>query len=472
MLKNVTLLPTTQNGKRTWLLLGPGNEPVEPFSVFVKSISRANSRNTVEAYSRNLAQFFDYLYEASAALQSSGSGALTQGMLLDVIEAYDEFLVYGQNSGNEIAQLVAQTLPSPFNSRQTSATKHAPVRRFLELSDKIHGQIKELVGNGLLVRHESSDQLIDTGKVRVAPSGPQRKALLANSMLAGVIAGGSKLIPNAILQTVQPQTSFDESRAFPFDQIEDFIRELPSHRDKAFYSLLAASGCRTHEGLQILFDDIDFEKRDLCLVDPKTRPRCDSYLYLTPLEREKLAWKGRNTSRTLMIEPFASLFFEELAAYLKTEYIPHGFHRFVFQYRHRKLRGRPFFLSDSETRSELFHKTVLASGIEQNVHGPHSLRHAYGTYLLNYFPRINGSYGLGIGVVQQMMGHTDLRSTQQYARHDQDLIRAELEFANNMVFGRGSPKSLIQMKLNALNSQVLQLESQLKKEQLEGRVVN
>lgn len=465
MLKNVTLLPDSKNGKCTWKLLGPTGVLNESFSIFANSISRTKSKNTLNNYCRHLAQFFDYLFEASTALHLlRGDTSLTSGVLLDIIEAYDEYLVYGKDSGNEIAKIVASTMPSPRNTRQTSALKHAPVRTFLKLSDKIHKQTLELINAGLLQQKEESTSLVDTKSLRVPPSAPQRQALLGNSMLAGVIAGGSKLVPSALLPTVTPQTAFDNSRAFPFDRIEEFINAMPFHRDKAFYSLLAASGCRTHEGLQLLFDDIDVDRREVHLIDPATRPNCKSYLYLTPDERYSLAWKGRTTQKTLLIEPFASMFFDELASYLQKEYIPHGLHRFVFQYRHKFLKGRPFFLSDSDSRLELFHKKVNACGIEQAIHGPHSLRHAYGTYLLNYFPKIDGSHGLNIGVVQQMMGHAELKSTQKYARHDQELIELELRFANAMVFGRGFTKSLVQMKIDALNSQLLKLDGELKAE--------
>ena len=467
MLKNVTLLPDSKNGKRTWTLLGPTGVPNEPFSIFANSISKQLSRNTLDNYCRHLAQFFDYLFEASISINLfSASGLLTSGTLLEIIEAYDEYLVYGEDSGSEIAKIVSRTLPSPRNTRQTCSLKHAPLRKFLRLSDKIHHQTVELVNAGLIQNQHSSQSLIDMELLRVPPSMLQRQALLGNSMLAGVISGGVRLIPSAILPTVNPQTPFDEGRAFPYDRIVEFITKLPSHRDKAFYSLLAASGARKHEGLQVLWDDIHVEEREVVLVDPVSRPNCQSYLYLTPEERSKLSWKGRTTQKTMLIEPFASIFFNELAEYLQHEYIPHGLHRFVFQYRHTAFEGRPFFLSDSDTHLELFHKTAKECGIDQSVHGPHSLRHAYATYLLNYFPCIDGGFGLNMGVVQQMMGHADLKSTQKYARHDKDLIMAELRYANAMLFGKGFTKSLLQMKLEALNAQVLKVEADVKAEQI------
>jgi integrase len=221
--------------------------------------------------------------------------------------------------------------------------------------------------------------------------------------------------------------------------------------------------------LQILFDDIDFVNGTVLLIDPAERPNHASYLYLSPGEREVLAWKGRTTAQTMLIEPFASRFFEELEAYLKTEYVPHGLHRFVFQYldtRENRL-GRPFLLSDPESRLEVFKKAAERSGINESVKGPHSFRHAYGTYLLNYFPRKNGEYGLPMVLVQQLMGHAEIKSTEKYARHDKDLYAAEVAHANLMVFGKGVPKSILELKKEALQSQLRKIEKLLIEENME-----
>jgi integrase len=467
MLKNVSLLAEGKNGRQTWKLLGPTGVPNEPFSTFANSIARRMSRNSVATYCRHLAQFFDYLYEASSSVHIfTDSHLLTPDALVEIIEAYSEYLVFGADSGNEIARIVSNTMPSPRNTSQTCSLKHAPVRKFLKLSDKIHRQTIELVNAGLIQENPSAQLMIDLRRLQDSPSQSQRKALVGNSMLAGVIAGGVKLLPSALLPVVNSQVSFDESRAFPYDMIEGFIDKLPSHRDKALYNLLAASGCRKHEALQVLWDDISVEGQEVFLIDPASRPNCKSYLYLTPNERTKLCWKGRTTQRTLLLEPFASGFFKSLADYLKHEYIPHGLHRFVFQYRRSPLRGRPFFLSHPETHLELFKKVAEKCDIGLNVHGPHSLRHAFGTYLLNYFPRTDGGFGLNIGIVQQIMGHAELKSTEKYARHDQDIILAELKYANAMVYGRGSTKSMMQMKLDVLNAQIRKIEADIKNEKL------
>jgi|APMI01.1.fsa_nt_gi integrase len=155
------------------------------------------------------------------------------------------------------------------------------------------------------------------------------------------------------------------------------------------------------------------------------------------------------------------MFFANLEQYLRTEYIPHGLHRFLFQYLHAGMEGQPYFLSAASSRLETFKRAAADVGVGDQVHGPHSLRHAYGTYLLNYFPRGNGDYGLPLPLVQQLMGHANPKSTMKYARQDEELMRIELQHANAMVFNGAVPKPLLQLKLEALNAQVRKLSGLL-----------
>lgn len=468
MLKNVTLLPTQLGGKKTWRLLGPDGVPQESFGVFADSLIRKHPLNTRLSYCRSLAEFFDYLFEASMALQACDPETkLTRFVLQEIVESFDEYLVVGGSSGNRVALLVHATKPSPMRAPTTSALMHAPLRKFLALSEQLRKEMSEMAREGLVSTRDvdQAPLLPGIGK-REKVSGHQQTAMSATSMISGVISGGPQLLRRAILPTVSPQIPYEESRAFPFDAVADFIDELPTHRDKTLYAMLAASGARTCEGLQLLFDDIDVNEGTVALRSPKLRASHPSYLSLPPDKREKLAWKGRTTERTLLIEPFASMFFTNLELYLRHEYIPHGLHRFVFQYSAKKLSGNPYFLSAPSTRLAIFQRAVTSAGIGANVSGPHSLRHAYGTFLLNYFPRLNGDYGLPVSLVQQLMGHADVKSTLKYARHDRDLMKLELKHANAMVFNGAAPKSIIQLKLEALNAQVRKLQAELDVPQL------
>lgn len=463
MLKNVTLLKTEKNGKATWRLLGPDGLPLDSFTAFADSLLRQHRYNTRKAYCRHLANFFDYLLEAETALKASHpEGQLTRARLKNILEAYDEYLVKGEDSGDEIAKLVSQTRPSLRYPAQTSALMHAPLRKFLSLSEHLRREMEELEQLGSPYDEAvDSVPLFPTLHAKVPVTLGQHREMTANSMIAGVISGGPKFLKSTTLPTISSQVAYEDSRAFPFDQIADFVAQQTTFRDKAFYAFLAASGARSHEGLQLLFDDIDVNAGSVALRDPALRANHHSYLSLTPLERDKLSWKGRTTESTLLIEPFASLFFENLEKYLAREYIPHGLHRFVFQYLKQGLEGRPYFLSAKSTRQGAFKTAAASIGLEDVVQGPHSLRHAYGTYLLNYFPRSNGEYGLPLTFVQQLMGHASEKSTLKYARYDKDLIQLELQHANAMIFNGATPKSIVELKLEALNAQVRKLQQKL-----------
>lgn len=462
MLKNVSLIETRLNGKQSWRLLGPDGRPVRAFEIFARTLER-RSVNTRANYCRWLAEFIDYLFEASAWAAVEPDDSPHQETLVEVLEAYDEYLVFGPDSGNVIARRVDETLPSRRISKRSSSIKHAAVRKFLKLSERVRAQMLELTRAGAeAINVDEHKLLIGIGEKREMTHF-QRRALTANSLLAGVIAGGPKLIEEGILPTTLPDITYEHERAFPFDKVSDVVERLTTFRDKALYTLCAASGCRISEALQLLWDDIDTKAQTVRLVDPKTRPTCKSYLALTSEERDRLVWKGRATPLTLLIDPFATMFFEALAAYLRYEYVPHARHGFVFQYSRGRDQGQPYFLASASSRNGVLNRAIKLVGIER-VEGPHSLRHMYGTYLLNYFPRPDGTYGLPIGIVQKLMGHRQAKDTAKYARYDRDLLEAELKYANLMLFGNGKVRSVNELRRAALLSRLAEVESLLKKE--------
>lgn len=463
-LKNVSLLSIEVDGRKSFALLDSDGRRVASFDAFAKSIVR-NPVNTRTTYCRNLARFFDYFIEATKHL-AYDAVTPTRDELVNVLSTYREYLIYGARSGNQLARDVSSTLPSPMVTAASCDLMHAPVRRFIELSETLRKHLEELARHGFVTSTLDPIPLLPGVGARPIKR-YQKAALLSSSMLAGVISGGPRLLKEAALPSVGGAAPYDEKRAFPFDAAVALIEGMPSWRDKALYSFCAASGCRISEALQLLWEDIRPADGTVKLIAPNRRANDKSYLALELLERDKLVWKGRATQATLLIEPFASIFFEALEKYVRFEYMPHGLHQFVFQYRRKGMEGRPYFLSSPSTRNEVF-QTAVAGCIplerDREGLGVHSLRHLYGTYLLNYFPRVDGSYGLPIGLVKHLMGHNSVTSTERYAHHDTDLLHTELAFANAMVFGSGSVKSLNQMKRDALQARLAKVELAIKDE--------
>jgi len=464
MYKNVSLRPRSVDGRSTWRLIGPDGLPVDAFTAFAESI-RNLATNTIESYCRHVAEFVDYMIEATKVL--GGQGVLTKVQLVDAVKAYRHFLMLGLDASDETAKSIAKSLPPGTNSPTSLTPKIAAVRRFLRLSEQVRRELVERASlEGSIDMVAGEPLLPEIGEKR-ALTPFEIRSMQARSMLAGVIAGGPKFIDELPLRGAGRASSYDSRRAFPHDKVMDLIDAMPTHRDAALYALHAASGGRGHEILQTLLEDLDVADGTVRLVDPMNREGHRSYRALAPTERERLAWKGRTTDLTLLIEPFAGKFFQELELYLAKEYVDHGRHSFVFQYSSGEHRGWPYFLSADSSRLAIFHAACKRVGVTLPARtGPHSLRHMYGTYVLNYFPRPNGDYGLPLAVVQQLLGHADAKQTLRYARYDEDLIKLELQHANRVLFQYGVHKSVLQLKAEALEKQLADVRALMNDQEL------
>lgn len=467
--KNVTLVAYEKDGVSSYKLIGPAGE-IAAYTVFA-DILLGRPYNTRRTYCQHLANFYDYLFEACFHLvdRDPAKVALTKGELRRVIECWNDFLVVGESSGKDLVKLVCSTLPSPLCAQNTSASKHAALRLFLRLSEHMREEAAVLVSVGLLASKTEIDvaPLFDELDAVIPLRIRERQAMLQDSMLAGVIyAKGAALRAPQIVAVAQVPR-YDASKAFPLEKAEAFIAALSTYRDKALYCLYAASGCRSNEGLQLLIEDIKISPTDplqnrVLLIDPKRRWNHPSYRALSAKDKDKLAWKGRDNDVAFMIEPFASMFFDNIQQYLSHEYYPHNTHSFLFQIlKSGASKGRPYFLTCPQTRQEVFHSAADEVGIPETADGPHSFRHAYGTYLLNYFPRGHGQFGLPMATVRVMMGHAKIASTEKYAVVDSDLINMQLSVANILLYRTGTVRSFMEQKLDVMRAHLLKFESTL-----------
>lgn len=459
--KNVTLRRVKTNGLDSYKLIGPEGEEIEAFNVYKRANAKL-SPNTLKNYFHHIADLYDFLFEASYHFANmTGQTGISTTQLRIALNAWGEYLVHGCKSSNEIAVLVASTLPSPLISTDSSNLKHTPLRGLLLLSDQIRSEQETFVKLGFSSQAVDLSILYPQINKSVQIDRFQRRKMLESSMLAGAIAGGAKNRKDTVLSTKPSKKPLETFKAFPSDQAPSLIDNCSTYRDKALYSLYAASGCRQHEGLQILWSDINVEAREVKLISPLLRPKFhETYAGLTNAEQRRLSWKGRTTSDTFLIEPFASMFFTYLEEYLRHEYIAHNDHGFVFQHLTRRYAGRPYFLSTSETRSQAFYRAACNLVLPPEIDGPHTLRHMYGTYVLNYFPRSDGQYGMPIEDVQRWMGHASIKETKRYAVKDKQLQRAMLAYGNAHVYGNGTPKTLNEIKIEALKAQIAILERQ------------
>lgn len=146
------------------------------------------------------------------------------------------------------------------------------------------------------------------------------------------------------------------------------------HRDRAMLELLYATGLRVSELINLRQSQINFNQGVLRIVGKGDRER------LIPLGEESQRWLQEFIDGPRM----------EILLERQTDYL------------------FPTRRGDRMTRQAFWHiikRYAEKAGIRQKM-SPHSLRHAFATHLLNR--------GADLRVVQMLLGHSDLSTTQIY----------------------------------------------------------
>lgn len=155
-------------------------------------------------------------------------------------------------------------------------------------------------------------------------------------------------------------------------------------RDRAVIELLYASGLRISELAGARLENLNLEERIL-----------------------RVTGKGKKTR----LVPIGRKACEALAAYLSTE-------------RPQLVRpksGSEIFLSARGTKLttvrlwQIVKERARHSGLEANIY-PHLLRHSFATHLLGN--------GADLRIIQEMLGHADISTTQVYTHVDQQRLKA------------------------------------------------
>jgi integrase len=467
VLKNVTRVETTRFGQKTWILLDNAGSPIEAFSHFCEKNS-SYAYATQKRYAEVVSQFIDYLIESNVFGQPA-----TKSHLNAVIDAYPVFLRDGSDLlCSRLMQsvkdhpedlwllVVAQELTKPPLKPSSFSNILAAINRFLRLSESLAIEAFERASIAGIKHDNHFQNLIGALSGADVLSEAEKRKLRQNSMLGSVIRfKGEGLTRPRRLKTITdaPQQG-THHLDFPIESVMRLVNATISWRDKALWLLLAASGIRVSEALNLRWSDIDIENQKVFVLDPNGRRFGGD---MTPLERTR--FKGRTVSMTYLIQPFRQNFFQALEQYVKCEYVPlrgAGRESYVFQYVESQRRGTPYVgVSDAALNSNF---QSACSRAEINGQQPsntkkwtiHSLRHLYGVYMLNDYPIdiSAGKYGLDLVEVQMLMGHANISSTRHYARKKRRNLASKLEQADLKLLGMDASHQFQPLKIGSPQS--------------------
>ncbi|RRH86458.1 site-specific integrase [Variovorax beijingensis] len=443
-LNNVVREKHFRNGQESWKLETKDGSPVPAFDLFCEKNAEYSFR-TQKRYAEVVSRFIDYLYEARVFDQS-----VSPTYLNAVVEAYPILLRDGsevtasrvRKSGSDLwlADVAARLNWTPLAAKSFDNTI-AAVNRFLRLSESLAREVAEkavLLGVG---PKDGYTALIKALDGTATLSRHEVGAMKQHSMFGNV----AKFVPKGILRPRglrSPGTSSTSARRildFPQEALPALIAAAETWRDKCLWLLLAATGIRISEALNLHLEDIDAEAQKVYVFDPNGRRA-----QLGDNDPNRMRFKGREMACTYFIPDLRRDFFYALQQYLNLEFVPcyrHGEPAYLFQYVEPARRGWPLVDASHSALAQSFKAALRSANIAVPKEGKdwvlHSLRHMYGVYMVNDFPvdPEQDQFGLALVEVQMMMGHKSIRSTAHYARSKQRRLEAKLAASDQAMLG-------------------------------------
>lgn len=404
--------------------------------------SRGYSVGTRKRYMEAAARFVDYLIECDVFRRPARPIAIAEA-----INAYPIFLRDG--AGTDWPEL--PTLPDYAQeigfADGLAANSFTPVLAAVNQLLRF-GKDEALRAAAAFDDHGMQVEWDDLRTAFAAIEGSERWSraekdrLRQQTLLGGVIRLREELQrPRGLRSPVRGGVQVDlVNKEFPFERLGDLLDAALSARDRTLWALLAGGGLRLHEALNLRFSDVDPRTGEVWIVDP------DNHRFGQAMqERDRLRFKGRAMSKVYLFEPLRTAFWAALKDYLDTEFVGTSDPSNDFLFRKIDGGGRgDALVGASDTAIEKQFKAAVRRArvpgpreAPDHLWTPHSLRHCYGVYMLNYIP-VPGGPGLRLTEVQALMGHARIESTAIYARHDQLLLEAKIEAADMALFDAGS----------------------------------
>ena len=204
-----------------------------------------------------------------------------------------------------------------------------------------------------------------------------------------------RIIKNNPMEKIDiPKSEDTLSITLSANQIEKILRFVSKKtnnyidiRSNLIIELLYSTGIRVSELISIKTNNIDLKKKKILIDSPE---------------------KGKNRKERMT-------FFGEQTKEVIEKYLE--FRKIYF-----KKKDSPWLFPSKNTNDFLTRRRVLQImhnladkiKIDKNLMHPHSFRHAFGNHLLNS--------GADIRVVQKLLGHSSIITTQKYTEHREKLI--------------------------------------------------
>lgn len=399
--------------------------------------SHGRSRETIKAYANAVARFLDFVVEI-ATLCFDGRFVKPESYH-QLIHMYFQVINGCDFRANALLSEVKDSLKMRYVSSSTDKQCQAAIRSFMQASSSFDSSRTMLIAG-----HEASSSEVarlsnDFYAIGSRASVYEHRNISVNSYLSGCISGGVQ-VPKA--KSFIPNYSGPgrkQGLKSHVINLEDFLKIVAvarNARDRFLFILLAATGIRLSEALQILMIDIDFKNRRILIVDPKTRPYEYVRRGLCTDEIKCLKFKGRTTPKVFYVCELEESLWQEFKCLLSDiVYMPvvdsqgkYVVHDFIFRNAVGDNLGKPICLNTRYSSIErTFNRCAEEAGVD--CEGLHGLRHFWVSHLYNV-------YGFPIEKISKLAGHSSVEVTERYCHVDMSAqrIRAENQAQRGMGF--------------------------------------
>lgn len=246
-------------------------------------------------------------------------------------------------------------------SKQTSKVYMFYNEKFLEYINKLPEEITENDIKEFLA-HKMADDLVSNDSIAIIKASLKfyYSEILGKNLSMIKTPKGTKKLPIVLSKK----------------EIKDLIEKTENVKHRLLIELLYSTGLRLSECINLKYSDLDIN--------------------------ESIGWvrNGKGSKDRILI--LSEIFKKDLMEYKGW----HGSDEYIFSVCGRKMspRGIQHAIKNSAKRA----------GIEKSVH-VHTLRHSFATHLLEN--------GVDIRKIQQLLGHSDLATTQIYTQVSSDEIK-------------------------------------------------
>lgn len=163
------------------------------------------------------------------------------------------------------------------------------------------------------------------------------------------------------------------------------VTDVFSSRNKAILELMYATGLRISEVITLEFKNIDYEE---CIV--------------------RVMGKG-SKERIVPINDYAIKYLKDYIDNYRPELVKNEINNYIFLNNHGRMLTRQGIF-------KMIKNYASIKGIKKTI-GPHTLRHTFATHLLEN--------GADLRVIQELLGHSDISTTQIYTHLTNEALHNE-----------------------------------------------